>query len=176
MIGYREAQEPGISRRSFLAAGTGLIGAFIAAAVGIPIVSYVLAPSLRKAAAADWRSVGQLSDFKADTPSRIEFTINKHDGWVERSEKKAVWVVAHSSGEPTVFNPRCTHLGCAVDWKPDRKAFVSPCHGGTFALDGKVLGGPPPRSLDTLPFKVENGQLLVQYKEFKLGVPGKTEI
>jgi len=39
-----------------------------------------------------------------------------------------------------------------------------------------VTGGPPPRSLDTLPSKIDGGQLFVQYKDFKLGVSGKTEI
>jgi len=177
MIGYQEkAEEPGISRRAFLAAGTGLIATFIAVAVGVPIVGYIISPSLKKGAAGNWIPLGLLADFKPGEPSRVEFTISKRDGWVEKSEKKAVWVVTHPEGEPTVFNPRCTHLGCAVDWKPDGKEFVCPCHGGHFAIDGKVTGGPPPRSLDTLPSKIDGGQLFVQYKDFKLGVSGKTEI
>lgn len=177
MIATPEEFAPeGINRRTFLAAGTGLIGAFIGLTVGIPIVAYVVAPSLRKGAAAAWTPLGSLTDFKADEPTRVEFTMTKRDGWVERSEKKAVWVVAHGGGDVTVFNPRCTHLGCAVDWKPDAKEFQSPCHGGRFALNGKVLGGPPPRPLDTLEARVEQGQLSVQYRDFKLGVPGKSEV
>ncbi len=177
MIGYGErAAEPGVSRRGFLATGIGLIGAFVGAAVGIPVIGYLVSPSLKKTASGDWIPVGLVADFKAGEPSRMEFTVTKKDGWVEKSEKKAVWVVAQANGAPTVFNPRCTHLGCAVDWKPDRKMFACPCHGGQFSIEGKVLGGPPPRPLDVLETKVEGNQLFVQYKEYKLGVGGKTEL
>jgi Rieske Fe-S protein len=36
-----------------------------------------------------------------------------------------------------------------------------------------VLGGPPPRPLDTLPVKVEDGVLYAEYQDFRLGVPDK---
>jgi menaquinol-cytochrome c reductase iron-sulfur subunit len=170
------AHEQGVSRRTFLTVGIGLIGAFITAALGVPIVAYVASPSLRRAKATEWTAVGLVGEFEPKTPSRVDFTITKHDGWVERTEKKAVWVIAHDSGEITVFGPRCTHLGCAYDWKPDRQKFVCPCHDGVFNIDGRVEGGPPPRALDTLPTKVEEGQLMVQYKDFKLGVSGKSEL
>ncbi len=177
MIATPEEFAPeGVSRRGFLAVGTGLIGAFIGLTVGIPIVTYVVAPALKKGAAANWTPVGTVTDFKADEPTRVEFTMTKRDGWVERSEKKAVWVLARDGGGVTALNPRCTHLGCAVDWKPDAKEFQCPCHGGRFALDGKVLGGPPPRPMDTLEAKVDQGQVLVQYRDYKLGVSGKAEV
>lgn len=41
----------------------------------------------------------------------------------------------------------CTHKGCNVEWDPDRKVVVCPCHGGTYDLQGNVLDGPPPRPL-----------------------------
>ncbi len=41
----------------------------------------------------------------------------------------------------------CTHLGCIVKWKKARRQFFCPCHGGRFALDGRVLGGPAPDPL-----------------------------
>jgi menaquinol-cytochrome c reductase iron-sulfur subunit len=170
------AHERGVSRRAFLAGGIGLIGTFIAAAVAVPIVAYVASPSFKKAEATDWIAVGLLSEFEPETPSNAGFSVTKRDGWVEQTQKKAVWVVKHGDDDVTVFNPRCTHLGCAVDWKPDEEAFVCPCHGGQFAVDGSVEGGPPPRSLDTLPSKVEEGQVYVQYQEFKLGVSGKSEL
>lgn len=171
-----EPRERGVNRRTFLAGGIGLIGAFISAALAVPIVAYVTSPSLKKAEATEWIPVGRLDEFEAETPSNAGFSVTKRDGWVERTQKKAVWVVRHGSDDVTVFNPRCTHLGCAVDWKPDQQLFVCPCHSGQFAIDGNVEGGPPPRSLDTLPAKVEEGQLFVQYKEFKLGVSGKSEL
>jgi cytochrome b6-f complex iron-sulfur subunit len=40
----------------------------------------------------------------------------------------------------------CTHNGCTVSYSPSR-AFVCPCHGGTYDVNGNVTGGPPPAPL-----------------------------
>jgi menaquinol-cytochrome c reductase iron-sulfur subunit len=45
-----------------------------------------------------------------------------------------------------------------------------------FDISGRVVGGPAPRPLDALPSKVENGRLLVVYKEFKSGVARQVEL
>jgi Rieske Fe-S protein len=42
-----------------------------------------------------------------------------------------------------------------------------------FDLDGKVLSGPAPRSLDTLDVKQENGRVLVKFEVFQLGIGNK---
>jgi cytochrome b6-f complex iron-sulfur subunit len=54
-------------------------------------------------------------------------------------------------GQFAAFSAVCTHLGCIVQWLPERGEFLCPCHAGRFAADGRVLGGPPPRPLETLP-------------------------
>ena len=46
------------------------------------------------------------------------------------------------------FSRLCTHASCPLFYKPEEKRLDCPCHGGAFsALDGSVLGGPPPRPL-----------------------------
>jgi cytochrome b6-f complex iron-sulfur subunit len=40
----------------------------------------------------------------------------------------------------------CTHLGCVVTFD-DETGFECPCHGSTFAADGKVTKGPAPTPL-----------------------------
>lgn len=47
----------------------------------------------------------------------------------------------------------CTHLGCIVKWRPSRRQFFCPCHGGRFDARGRVMGGPAPEPL--LSFEVE---------------------
>ena len=37
---------------------------------------------------------------------------------------------------------RCTHLGCTVEWNLKNNDFECPCHGSTFAPDGRVKVGP----------------------------------
>jgi Rieske Fe-S protein len=43
-------------------------------------------------------------------------------------------------------------------------------------LDGTVLGGPAPRRLDTLPVKIENGELSVEWIQYKSGTPEKIPV
>lgn len=42
---------------------------------------------------------------------------------------------------------KCTHEGCTVQYKADETIIWCACHNGRFALDGRVLSGPPPRPL-----------------------------
>lgn len=41
----------------------------------------------------------------------------------------------------------CTHLGCTVQWKTEKREFACPCHGSWFREDGTVVSGPAPRPL-----------------------------
>jgi menaquinol-cytochrome c reductase iron-sulfur subunit len=74
------------------------------------------------------------------------------------------------------FWHRCTHLGCAVPFRPEfefrvlrdrterveRGLFRCPCHGSTFSRDeGQTVFGPAPRPLDALPVRIERGRVLV---------------
>ncbi len=168
-------QPQAISRRQFFTYVTAAIGSFIATVVGIPIIGYVVSPAL-KSREAPQVSLGTINDFAIGQPKLVDFTITRRDGWVEQPEAKSVWVLRRGENEFVVYNPRCTHLGCIVSWRSENQAFVSPCHGGVFTADGAVIGGPPPRPLDTLDYKIEGGRLTVAYKDFRLGIPQKEEV
>ena len=76
----------------------------------------------------------------------------------------------------TVLSSICPHLGCTVPWNSGRKAFVCPCHGASFSLDGSRIDGPSLRGMDALESSVEDGQLLVRFQYFRQLVADKEVI
>ena len=167
-----------LSRRSFLGWIVAAAGAFVTATVGLPIVGLVISPALAEKAKS-WVQVGPLADFPIGVPTFAEFTIFRKDGWVEEPARKSLWVLRKSEQEVTVFNGRCTHLGCAYSWKTEGEHashFFCPCHDGVYDISGKVIGGPPPRPLDDLETRFEDSTLAVRYADFRIGIPEKIEI
>jgi menaquinol-cytochrome c reductase iron-sulfur subunit len=165
-------------RRRFLGWVIGGIGGLVAAAVGIPAIGALVGSALERQPQLTVR-LGKLADYPVGQPKLAQFTLTRTDGWVRTLESRAVWVVRTGDQAVTVFNGRCTHLGCAYSWRtaePHSEQFVCPCHDGVFALDGTVAGGPPPRPLDTLPVQVDGGTVVITYQDFHLGIPEKTPV
>jgi len=70
-------------------------------------------------------------------------------------------LIQHAPGEFLAFSAICTHLGCVIQWLADKGEFLCPCHGGSFSAQGKVLGGPPPRPLESIPCTLAGDRILV---------------
>lgn len=170
-------EQAGVPRRTFLSRGLGMIMGLISAGVATPVVGYFLSPALVRGKKDEaWQDLGSLDDFPVGKPVAVPLISRMRDGWIVKEVKRAVWVVRQSEDDFWVYNPHCTHLGCYVNWQDKTATFNSPCHGGVFAKDGTVLGGPPPRPLDTLDWRIEKGRLQVVYKEFLVGLPDKKEV
>ena len=61
------------------------------------------------------------------------------------------------------YSAVCTHTGCDItDWADETSRFQCPCHESEFdPSDGaRVIGGPAPRRLATLPLKLVDGALM----------------
>ena len=163
------------TRRSFFKWVTWLSSAFIGISLGVPLIGYVISPALKRREST-WTPVGKVEDLPVNEPKDLDYAVTVKDGYLEAKTIKAVWALKHQDGSVTVFSPICPHLGCAYRWDSHDRQFRCPCHGSVFSIDGKVLGGPAPRPLDTLPSKVEDGELYVEWERFELGVPGKIPV
>ena len=162
-------------RRTFLGWVSGVIAATMGVALGIPLVGYTILPALKRQKLS-WHDVGPEKDLESATPKELACIHSVTDGWQKTTTKKSVWAVKDEKGAMTVFSPLCTHLGCGYRWEGEQQQFYCPCHNSYFSMNGKVLEGPAPRPLDTLPVKIENGRVLVIYKEFKAGTADKIEL
>ncbi len=159
------------SRRAFLQRLAAALGAFMAAAAGVPIAGALISPALR-GEAAQWVPLGQASDFAVGQPRLVSFGLTKMDGYQRTTLQRGVWVYRPNDADLIVYSARCTHLGCLINFRADSGTFLCPCHGGVFALaDGSVVDGPPPRPMDRLEHRIDDGRLLVQYRDFVVGVP-----
>ncbi|MEK6700144.1 MAG: Rieske (2Fe-2S) protein [Nitrospirota bacterium] len=83
---------------------------------------------------------------------------------VSGKERKARVFLVSSPEGLTALSATCSHLGCLVNYRKDRREFLCPCHGGRYELSGKHIAGPPPAPLTRFPVKVEKGVVLVGIK------------
>jgi menaquinol-cytochrome c reductase iron-sulfur subunit len=145
---------------SALARLTVTLSSLIGVVMSATGLGYFISPLFRKQQES-WSDVGKSGDFKPGEPRLVEFTGRKRDAWVTSENRSSVWVVKGENGQFTAFDPKCTHLGCPYRWDVKSTKFICPCHTAAFGLDGKVMGGPPPRPLDQFEIKVAQERLMV---------------
>jgi len=134
------------SRRTFLSLILGGLGAAIAALAGYPLWRFLLPHST--------------GDENVSVILKREELLYDDATFITYKGRPAV-VLQTAPGEFVALSAVCTHLGCIVKWQPDKKEFLCPCHGGRFSPQGKVLGGPPPKPLESLPVTIDGDQLII---------------
>ncbi|MBI4591531.1 MAG: ubiquinol-cytochrome c reductase iron-sulfur subunit [Candidatus Rokubacteria bacterium] len=145
-------------RRRLLTVVLGGILTAIAGVVGAPLAAFFALPALRLSERR-WLEVGRLAEFPEGEIKKVLARPLTAQAWPYETPRVTVYVLNRGAGKFTVFNIHCTHVGCPVRWNPQAGRFFSPCHGGVFDRDGRVLAGPPPRPLDRYEYKVEKGVL-----------------
>jgi len=150
-----------LSRRTFLRNVILAVVVLITAVLGVLLTGFAIVSALRKEASR-WVEVIAVDQIPVGEPTQVNYTYSRTDGWISERAGRSVWIVNKDNVNFVVYDPRCTHLGCPYHWDSNQKKFLCPCHGGVFDIEGKVLAGPPPRPLDRLTNKVENGKLLIQ--------------
>jgi len=165
------------SRRSFLGVLLGLGSFFVGTLLSVPLIRFALFPLLRRTTEVKQSPVGVLTDFSSLTePVMRTLQIEQVDGWRKSVSEKAVYVTKDIQGQLLVLTSICPHLGCTVPWNKEKKQFVCPCHGATFAADGTRVSGPSLRGMDALETSIQDGQLLTRYQYFRQLVADKEVI
>jgi cytochrome b6-f complex iron-sulfur subunit len=134
------------SRRKFLVSAFGALGTALTAVAAYPVFRYL---SPRQTDAEKGRV----------TIPRAQVGVGK--AYFFQFLGHPAVVLQRAPGVFVAFSAICTHLGCIVRWLPEKGEFLCPCHAGSYASDGKVIGGPPPKPLPTIPVTLSGDNLLV---------------
>ncbi|BBO15983.1 cytochrome b6-f complex iron-sulfur subunit [Candidatus Brocadia pituitae] len=157
------------NRRKFLKVVSHSLGGVLAAGIAAPLVGLGIHPWLKETVygTEEFINLGKLEDFPVGIPKKMNVTSSKMDAWnvFEGLVMGSVWVLRKEDDSLKVFSVNCPHLGCGINWGEDEKQFLCPCHEGVFDINGKVLSGPAPRSLYSYETKIENDNVLVNYKK-----------
>ena len=145
-------------RRAFIKTTVLLSGTAILS--GIPLISYFIAPALKKATG-KWVDFGAAEDLTPGGIEMLTYEFMVKDGWLVLPQRGFVWAKRNQDHNIKVFSSTCTHLACNVIWQEETNQFICPCHSGRFDANGKPLAGPPTKPLSILESKIEEENLLV---------------
>ncbi|MDR2503189.1 MAG: Rieske 2Fe-2S domain-containing protein [Deltaproteobacteria bacterium] len=149
-------------RRAFLAGGIKAIAALFGLGLGVPLALFSFSPARQKDRPEEWIPIADFASLNDHRPTKVTYAYTRQDGWMKTETRRMAFILKKDDGGITVLSNRCTHLGCGVDWDATANQFKCPCHGGIFDLEGKILEGPPPKSLARFTAKVEDGRVFIR--------------
>lgn len=119
--------------------GTG-VGALVASVL-YPVFRYVSPPRMPEA------STNQIEAGPVNDPQLVDKGFK-----IVRFGAEPVILVRVADNDFRALSATCTHLDCIVGYQKDKTRIFCNCHGGVYDLNGRNIGGPPPRALT--PYKV----------------------
>lgn len=135
-------------RRYFL--NTLLTSGVVATAASIlyPVLQFIMPPALAESTELSV-SAGRVDEVPPNSGKIFKF--GEQPGLLVRT----------ADGEWRAFSARCTHLNCTVQYDAGERLITCACHNGQFDLNGKNIGGPPPRPLDVYTVNVRGDEIVV---------------
>ncbi len=126
-----------LSRRELLQAGLGAAAGLAAGAAGVALTrsarTPIVEPPTEEATpmvAGDgfWQPVAMVDDLPDG--AALRFSTDAFDGFV-----------VNDGGAIRALSGSCTHMGCTLRYRPDRRDLRCPCHGASFDLAGRLANG-----------------------------------
>lgn len=163
------------SRRRALKLLVNTSGAAFACALAAPAVVFVTAPATyRGLGQGRWVKTVRLDSLHDREPRKVSIVADQRDAWTltKGVDLGAVWLV--ENGEKVLaLSTTCPHLGCSVNSIPT--GFGCPCHTSAFDDAGRRVSGPSPRDMDPLETRIEQGFVVVDFRKYRIGIPGRIE-
>jgi menaquinol-cytochrome c reductase iron-sulfur subunit len=167
-------QPEDVQKRNFIKGLTASVLGFLSLALTWPLVSFLLPVS--NEASDKYIKVPNFPAIPTGKPTKMTFEDVDKEAFIVTSVVYDIWVIKNAADKATVYSPLCPHLNCRYNFDGSKDVFACPCHGSVFNEGGKCIAGPAPRPLDTLPYKIEGGELYVKWELYKAGVPEKVEV
>jgi Rieske Fe-S protein len=137
------------------------LGGLASAALGIPLVGYVLGAVIKRQPD-EWINLGPISQFPENQTRLKNFPLPKAQSWDGWTGQTSAYVRRLPHNKFLVLAVNCAHLGCPVEWFAPAGLFMCPCHGGVYYEDGSLASGPPPRGLFRYDYEVRSGNLFIK--------------
>ena len=154
-----------ISRRDFVKVVTIALSSVMGAALGIPVIGYLIDPALKVQSSEAWIPLGPLENFPLGSPKSFSFTRSSVNGWEKNVNSYGGFILRKTETDLLALSSRCTHLSCSVNWDEGNNNYACPCHAAHFGSEGEVLDGPPPAPLDRYETKIEEGNLFIFFQK-----------
>jgi cytochrome b6-f complex iron-sulfur subunit len=87
--------------------------------------------------------------------------LRPNSGKIVRFGNSPVLLIRISQTEWRAFSAVCTHLSCIVQYQPERTRIWCACHNGVYNLQGQVVAGPPPRSLQAYTIHIREDEVVI---------------
>jgi menaquinol-cytochrome c reductase iron-sulfur subunit len=174
--------QPAEDRRDFLKkASAVVIGGVITLPPLIAGAIVVTDPLKRAGSGAQKIRVTNLDSLPKDgVPRKFAIVASRTDAWTRFPDAPVGAIYLRRDGESIeALNVVCPHAGCFVDFRPEKKAFLCPCHNSLFEVDGKIRDpkSPSPRALDRLLVEVRNGsEVWVEFQNYRTGTAAKIPV
>lgn len=127
--------------------GTGFFAT--AAAFVYPVLRYLIPPKTADLGS-DAVVAGTIGELKPNS------------GKIFRFGSRPGLLIRTADGGYRAMSATCTHLSCTVQYRDDLREVWCACHNGKYNLDGRNVGGPPPRPLEAFEVQVRGEEIFVR--------------